>query len=525
MGTYDAVIIGGGHNGLVTAAYLAKAGRKVLVLERRDETGGILANVQLGGGVQAPGIVHTVGRLRDSVISDLGLAAHGLQLIRPKVRVYAPQPDGSARTFWGDAGKTAEELKRYSPEDATSYPAYDQKVKTLASFLAYLNATTPPDIDNKSAKDAMQLLKVGKAYKGLGPEAARELTRAIPMAVADFVKDEFSSEALRGAMATRGVLYTGMGVWSAGTAFVLLNDSAGNDGGAAGQTVFAKGGPKSVADALTSAAAAFGAEIRTGAEVMQITTTNGNATGVVLASGDEIGARAVVTAASPKHTLLDLVDPMAIGPRLRWEAGNIRTPGNTAKVNLALSGMPAFAGNPEQERLEGRIVIAPGIDYVEKAFDSWKYGAIAEEPLIEATIPTLTDPSLAPDGTHVMSMVVQSAPRNLRDGDWDAERDRLADIAVKTMEQYAPGLGDLITARQVLTPVDLERDYSLPGGHIYHAEHGLDSFFLWRPLFGHGRYRFGLPGLYLAGSGAHPGGGITGAPGANAAREILSDLK
>ncbi len=525
MASYDAVIIGGGHNGLVTAAYLAKAGRKVLVLEKRDETGGILSNVQLANGVQAPGIVHTVGRLRDSVIDDLGLASHGLQLIRPKVRVYAPQPDGSSRTFWGDAGKTAEELKQHSPEDAKAYPAYDQKVKTLASFLAYLNATTPPDIDNKNAKDAMQLLKVGKAYKALGPDAARQLTRVIPMAVADFVKDEFESEALRGAMSTRGVLYTGMGVWSAGTAFVLLNDSAGNDGGAAGQTVFAKGGPKAVADALTSAVTAFGAEIRTGAEVTQITTREGKATGVVLASGEQIGARAVVTAASPKHTLLDLVDPMVIGPRLRWEAGNIRTPGNTAKVNLALSGLPTFTGNPDQERLSGRIVIAPGIDYVEKAFDSWKYGAIAEEPLIEATIPTLTDPSLAPEGTHVMSMVVQSAPRNLRDGDWDAERDRLADVAVKTMEQYAPGLGDLITARQVMTPVDLERDYSLPGGHIYHAEHGLDSFFLWRPLFGHGRYRFGLPRLYLAGSGAHPGGGITGAPGANAAREILRDLK
>jgi phytoene dehydrogenase-like protein len=232
----------------------------------------------------------------------------------------------------------------------------------------------------------------------------------------------------------------------------------------------------------------------------------------------------VVSAADPKRTLTTLVDPVEIGPHLRWRASNIRTPGTVSKVNLALSGLPSFDG-AEPERLSGRIVVGHSIDHLERAFDASKYGAIGEEPFLEATIPTISDPSLAPEGSHVMSVVAQWTPYALRDGDWGAERDRLADLVVKTMERFAPGLSDLVVARQVLTPLDLEAEYGLSGGHVYHADPGLDQFFVWRPLLGHARYRFGLPGLYLCGSGAHPGGGITGAPGANAAREIAADLK
>jgi len=528
--TYDAIVIGAGHNGLVTAAYLAKAGRRVLVLERREKVGGILETLEIAPGVRAPGIAHTVGRLRRSVIEDLGLerhglARHGLALIDPPVRVFAPQSDGSALTLWADPARTAEDLRARSPHDAEAYRRFDARVRALAGFLAYLYAATPPDVKSPSFADAMSGVRIGNAFRRLGRKASREATRAMPMAIADYVAESFETDAVRGAIASRAVQYTAMGPWSAGTTAVFLGDSAGNGGGAAGQSMFARGGAGAVADALASAAASLGAEIRTGAEVVTILTKQHRAIGVALANDEEFHARAVISSADPKRTITTLLDPVVAGPDLMWRAGNIRTPGVVSKVNLALSGLPAFAGADGDERLGGRIVIAPSIDYLEKAFDASKYGRVSDEPYLEATIPTLTDPSLAPEGTHVMSVLAQWTPFRLRDGDWGAERERVGDLVVKTMEQYAPGLGELVTARQVITPIDLEREYGLSGGHPLHAEPGLDQFFAWRPLLGHARYRFGIDGLYLCGSGAHPGGGITGAPGANAARVILSDLK
>lgn len=524
MAGYDAVVVGAGHNGLVAATYLAKAGRRVLVLERRERVGGILDTIEVAPGVRAPGIVHTVGRLRRSVIDDLGLLGHGLVTVDPPVRVFAPQPEGPALSLWADPSRTASELRDRSPHDAEAYAAFDRRIRSLASFLSYLHAITPPDVKDPSLADAMNGLRLGNAFRRLGPKPGREATRALPMAVADYLAETFESDAMRGALAARAIQYTAMGPWSAGTTAVYLSDSAGNDGGAPGQSTVARGGPGALADALASAARGFGAEIRTGAEVVRVLTKDLRAQGVALASGEEIPARVVVTAIDPKRTLTTLVDPVEIGPHLRWRAANIRTPGSVSKVNLALSGLPAFDG-AEPERLAGRIVIAPSIDALERAHDHAKYGRISEEPYLEATIPTIQDPSLAPEGGHVMSVVVQWTPYSLAEGDWSSERDRLGDLVVKTLERFAPGLGDLVTARQVITPVDLERDYGLTGGHVYHGEPGLDQFFAWRPLLGHARYRLGLPGLYLCGSGAHPGGGITGAPGANAAREILADLK
>jgi phytoene dehydrogenase-like protein len=308
---------------------------------------------------------------------------------------------------------------------------------------------------------------------------------------------------------------------------VLLNDSAGNDGGAAGQAVFARGGPAALAAALTSAARSHGAEVRTGAEVTSVTVENGRATGVALAGGETIAATVVASGLDPKRTLLGLVDPEELGPTMVWRASNIRAFGATAKVNLVLSGVPRFDGadGPADERLRGRILIAPGIDHLEQGADAAKHRRIAQAPLLEATIPTLSDPSLASDGRHAMSVIVQGTPYSLREGTWDVEREGLGDLVVKTLEEYAPGLSDLILAREVLTPLDLERDFGLTGGHVLHAEPGLDQFFAWRPLHGYARYRMPIEGLYLCGSGAHPGGGVTGAPGANAAREILADLQ
>jgi phytoene dehydrogenase-like protein len=526
---YDAIVIGGGHNGLVTAAYLGKAGLRTVVLERRPTVGGAAATTELAPGARVPTLAHTVGRLRPSVVRDLELKRHGLSLVGPEVRAFAPGADGDRIVLWNDVARTAEGLRARSAADADAYASFDGLVRSLSSFLGDIAGRTPPDIESPRLTDALAGLQLGRTFRGLGRDHGRTITRVLPMAIADFVAESFQTDALQAAIAWRGVQYTSMGPWSAGTTAVLLADSAGNDGGAAGQTVFARGGPGALATALESAAREAGVEIRTRAEVTHITSHDGRATGVVVADGDELTARAVVAGIDPKRALTGVADPVAIGPSLLWRAANVRTPGTVAKVNLVLSGLPVFpAAAGDARLLRGRILIAPGIDAMERAHDAAKYGRYSDAPMMEATIPSLADPSLvegAAPGTHVMSVIVQATPYTLRDQGWDEARDAFGDHVVKALDGYAPGLARLVTARQVLTPLDLERDYGLTGGHPMHGEHGLDQFFLWRPLLGHARYRVALDGLYLAGAGAHPGGGVTGQNGQNAAREITADLR
>jgi phytoene dehydrogenase-like protein len=532
---YDAIVVGAGHNGLVSAAQLARAGWKVLVLERRDRVGGAATTGEIGRGFRGPTLAHTVGRLRPSVVRDLRLKDHGLSLVAPEIRAFAPSPDGRAIALWADVDRTADGLSDRSARDAGHYAGFDRLVRSLGGFLADLAATTPPDIAAPTLSAALTGLRLGRSFRGLGRRDGRTVLRVLPMAVADLVAESFEDDAIRAAIAARGVLYTATGPWSAGSAFTLLADSAGNDGGAAGQTVFARGGPGALAEALGSAVRAAGGEIRTGAGVAQVTERGGRATGVALESGEEIPSNVVVAGIDPKRLLTRLVDPVTLGPTLAWRAGNIRTPGTVGKVNLALAGLPRFtaAGDDGERLLRGRILLAPGIDALERAFDASKYGRIGEHLLLEATIPSLVDPSLVESAqlgrrkgpAHVMSVVAQWLPFTLRDGDWDSRREELSELVIRELETVAPGIGRQVVARQVITPLDLERDYGLTGGHPSHGELGLDQFFLWRPLLGHARYRMPLAGLYLAGSGAHPGGGITGAPGANAAREILADGK
>jgi phytoene dehydrogenase-like protein len=524
---YDAIVVGAGHNGLTAAAYMARSGLRVLVLEARPIVGGAAVTEELGG-VRVPTLAHTVGRLKPAVVRELELAKHGLSLVAPEVRLFAPQPDGRAVTMYSDLARSVEAMRVFSENDAASLVEYDRRVRSLSRFLADIGDEAPPDIAGPGLGDALMGLRLGRAFRGLGKQDAQMILRVLAMAAADFVAESFETEPVRAAMAWRAVRYTATGPWSAGSTSWLLADAAGNDGGAAGETVFAKGGPSALSDALAAAARAAGAEIRTGAGVVGITTADGAVTGVVLASGDEITAPAVVSGLDPKQLLTKLIDPVVVGPGMRWRAGNIRTPGTVAKINLVVDGLPEFpAAGGDPKLLRGRILVgASSIDDVERAFDASKYGRLPERPVVEATIPSLIDPSLvagAPEGTHVISAIMQWMPPKQDAAFWNAQRDAVGDLAVRTLESVAPGLGSRVRARQVLTPADLEAEYGLTGGHPMHAEPGLDSFFLWRPLLGWARYRMPVSGLYLAGSGAHPGGGVTGVPGRNAAREVVAD--
>ena len=495
MSRRDVVVLGGGHNGLVAAALLAGRGLDVLVIERRERPGGIAE------------LLPTAGRLRRSVIDALGLRSHGLELVRPDIRMLALRDEGDPIPFWGDAERTAAVLEHVDPVDAGAYIAYDRHVRALSGFLARMNRATPARLDKATPRDLVEGLKLGKAYRGLGARTARELTRALPMAAADFVREWFRDDAVCGALAARGTLMTELGPWSAGSALVLLNDMAEGDGGAAGETAFVRGGPAALGDALAAAARAAGAEVRTGAAAESLVVDEGRVTGVVLAGGERVDALAVASSLDPKTTLCTLLDPVAAGPRLRWRAGNIRARGHAAIVELDLSGPPAFRGAADPALLAGRIVVARGIDDVERAFDACKYGESSERPQIEAALE---------DG-RLRAVVQWVAP--------DAGEDAVAELAIGELERFAPGIGGLVTDRRVLTPAGLEAEYGMSGGHLMHAEPGLDQFFAWRPVLGLARYRLGLRGLYLCGSGAHPGGGITGGPGENAAREIARDLE
>jgi len=527
MPTDDIIIIGAGHNGLITASYLAKAGLKPLVLERREVVGGACVTEEFHPGFRASTLAHTTGPLSPQVVKDLHLDRHGVEFIKPSVRVFAPRRDSQAICIYQDVKRTAGELIQVSAQDAQNYPDFVSTFARIGRALSPLLRMTPPDIDKLSKGELWGLGRLGLAIRGLGKKNEYRLLRYGPMAIADLAAEWFETELLRAIVAARGIFGSFAGPWSAGTSAGLLLQAA-TDEHAIAPATFVKGGMGALSQALAKIATGYGAEIRTNAEVANVSIRDGKVTGVVLTNGEEIQGRTVISNADPRTTFLKLVDPVEFDPSFLNKIRNYRAHGTVAKVHLALSALPRFsalARGDSNEKLSGRIQIGPDIDYLEHAFDAAKYGDMSSQPYLEIMIPSLTDQTLAPAGAQVISIHAQFAPYHLRDGDWNSRRDELGDIVVNTLSEYAPNIKESILARRVITPLDLEQTYGLSGGHIHHGEMSVDQLFAFRPLIGWARYRTPIEGLYLCGAGTHPGGGVTGMPGANAAREIAKDLK
>lgn len=536
--TYDAVIIGGGHNGLVTAAYLARARYRVLVLERRETLGGAAATEELAA---APGFKFNTGApeaglFRPQIVADLNLKQHGLEFIEGPAVAFSPHAAGAATglTLWRDESQTVAEIARFSEADAAKFPAFSRLMTRLAGVLEAITELTPPQLTEAGLAELWPWLKVGLKLRRLGKREMMEFLRVLPLSAAEFLDEWFESDVLKGMLGAAGIAGSMQGPRASGTALMLLYHHLNAENAGLRVCRLVRGGSGQLSAALAGAARQFGADVRTGAEVAGVVVKDYQATGVVLADGDEIPARVVISNADPRRTFLGLVGAPNLDVGFVRRVRNIRLRGCTAKVNLALSGLPHFRGLPDPDRrhrnevppqLSGRILISPDLDYLERAYDDAKYGRFSSQPYLEVVMPSVLDSTLAPPGQHVMSITMQYAPYHLRDGDWDAEREALGDHIVDTLAGCAPDLKDLILHRQVLTPLDWERDYGLTEGGIYHGQMGLDQLLFMRPVPGFGQYRTPLAGLYLCGAGAHPGGGVTGVPGFNAAREVLRGLE
>lgn len=522
---YDAIIIGAGQNGLTAAAYLAKAGRRVLVLERRPTIGGAAATEALWPGFRVDTLAHTLPRLSPLIIRELELSRHGLEFVRSPVSVFAPAPDGGHLALWTQGAKTVEALRRGSPADAERWPTLTARLEKYARFLEAVHAAAPPRLTEAGW---LPLLRLGGRLRSLGRKEMVEFLRLLPMSVAEFAADWFETPVLQGALGGIGVRGLFQGPRAIGTMLNFLHQISGEGRGHLPPAGAVRGGIGQVAEALAAAARRRGAEIRTEAEVAQIVVKHGRAVGVALKDGQEIGSRVVASSADPKRTFLKLVDPYTLDTEFVRQVRNLKTRSACAKVNLALAELPEFTCLSQasaEERtalLQGRILIGPDLDYLERGYDQAKYGQVSQRPVLEAAIPTIADPSLAPPGRHILSVFIQYAPNNLKGG-WDVRRrEALGDLAVETLAEYAPNVRSAWLHRQVLTPPDIEQVYGPTDGNLNHGELMLDQFFFMRPVPGWAQYRTPIDGLYLCGAGAHPGGG--GLSGRNAAEEIIRTI-
>lgn len=522
---YDAIIIGGGHNGLVTAAYLARAGKKVVVLESRYLVGGATVTEEIFPGFKFSVYSYVVSILRPEIIRDLNLPAHGLTIL-PLESTLTPLPNGDRLYRDGDHFRTLRDIARHSPRDAANYDDYARWMYQMAKAVKYILGIIPPDPTKFNPGDIGGLLSLGKHVLGLGPEQLYMLTKLMTMSAADFLEEWFECEPLKATMSASGIIGTYLGPRSPGTAYVLLHHYMGEIDGAFRAWGFQKGGTGAIAETIASSARAFGAEIRLNAPVAQVKVKNGRASGVVLQNGDELEAKLVVSSLDPKRTFLQLLEPGHLPDDLTDSIRKFNIRGSSGKVNLALDALPSLACWPgEGPHLRGAISISPNMDYMERAYDDAKYGNFSRRPYIDMIIPSMIDPDMAPPGKHVVSCFVQYAPYQLREGTWDEKREAFGDAVVDTLSEYIPNLKDIILYRQVVTPWDIEQVAGLSQGNIFHGELTLSQLFFLRPAPGLAQYRTPIKGYWQCGSGTHPGGGITGAPGRLAALEILKDWK
>ncbi len=522
------MIVGGGHNGLVTAAYLARAGLSVLVLERRPLVGGACVTEEVWPGYRVSTAAYLCGLLQPRIIHDLDLETLGYQILPKDPAFFSPFPDGRRLFLWQEERRTAEEIAAFSPRDARRFPEYEAFLARLAEFVEPWLLRTPPDLLTRRWGDLWQLGRLGLGALRLAPRTLAGAVRMLTQSAGDFLDGWFESPQLKAALATDGVIGARGGPSTPGTAYVLFHHVMGQAAGRRGLWGFVRGGMGAISDALATAARRGGAVIRTGAEVTEIVVRDGRAQGIVLAGGEEVEARAVVSNADPHRTFLRLVNARHLDEEFRREVAAIRMAGVAMKINLATDALPDFTAAPGHTlgpQHRATIHIGPTMEYIDRAWADAQRGLPSGEPFCEVTIPTAYDASLAPPGRHLLSIFVQYTPYALAEGTWETLKERYADRVLDTLADYAPKIRDIVVHRQVISPLDLEREFGLTGGDIFHGEMTPDRLFFLRPIPGWARYRTPVAGLYLCGAGTHPGGGVMGAPGFNAAREILKDWR
>jgi phytoene dehydrogenase-like protein len=521
---FDVIVIGGGHNGLVHAAYLARAGKKVLVLERRHVLGGAAVTEEIFPGFKFSVCSYVVSLLRPEIIRDLDLPRHGLEIL-PLDGTFTPMPNGDYLWRVNDHGRTHREIARHSKLDAEAYDEFGKAMQAMCRFVKPILSMVPPDPATLNPKELMKMLFIGKRFQGMTSDDKYNQVQLMTMSAIDFLDQWFETDVLKATMSASGIIGTFLGVRSPGTAYVLLHHYMGEIDGAFRSWGFARGGTGAISNAIAAAALEAGAEIRKSAPIAQILVKNGRARGVALANGDEIEADVISSSVDPRLTFVRMIEKGNLSDEFLEEVNRYKFRGSSGKVNLALDALPNFRSMPgEGAHLRGAMSISPGVEYMERAYDDAKYGNFSRRPYMDMVIPSLTDPSVAPPGKHVMSCFVQYAPYKLRPGlNWDDQKEAFGDTVINTIAEYAPNIKDIILHRQVVTPLDLERDFGLSEGNIFQGELSLEQLFFLRPVPGYARFRTPIKDLYLCGSATHPGGGIMGAPGRLAALEILKD--
>ena len=526
---YDAIVIGGGHNGLVAAAYLARAGKRTVVLERRPLVGGAAVTEEIVPGYKFSVFSYVVSLLRPEIIRDLDLPAHGLQIL-PLESTVTPMDNGDYLAGWADADETRRDLERHSRHDAEAYKVFGRLMQHMAMAVKPILGMVPPDPSSLAPSDLRGLLKLGGHFRSLGAERFHALHKLMTMSSADYLDEWFEFDTLKATKSASGIIGTFLGPRSPGSAYVLLHHYMGEIDGAFRAWGFQKGGTGAISNAIASAARAFGAEIRTEAAVRKVLLRGETVTGVALENGDELHAPIVISGLDPRRSFMHLLDQRQLPQELVDGVNRYKFRGSSGKVNLALSALPEFTctrRDPDLalRALRGAFSISPSVDYLERAYDDAKYGEFSREPYMDIVIPSMIDPGMAPPGRHVMSIFVQYAPHNVTGGWDDAKREGFGNTVIRTLSRYAPNIESLIVGKQVLTPADIERITGLSEGNIFQGELALQQLFFLRPVPAWAKYRTPIRGFWQCGAGTHPGGGIMGASGRLAALEIVAGGK